>query len=189
MAVAQKSSGNVQSVANLEKAYLGETTACSKYQAYAAKAKKDGLASVASLFSAASQAEAIHARNHAAALAKLGQASPAPGSFDGVPGPTKVNLKDAWSGETQEKDQMYPGMIATAKTEKQTGATQTFQYALAAEKQHAALYAEALSRLMGGKKDPAARTYFVCQGCGATTAKAHAKQCPICGGKGFDKVP
>ncbi|MBB6054070.1 ferritin family protein [Armatimonas rosea] len=177
-----------QTKGNLEKAYVGETTACSKYQAYAQKARAEGKKGVASLFEAASQAEAIHASNHASVLATLGEANPKSGAFSGKVGSTQANLKDAWRGETEEKDQMYPAMLTVATSEKQVGAQRTFRFALAAERQHAALYSAAMTNLNSGKKDIGLKSFSVCQTCGATQQGNAPKACVTCKGTKFDKI-
>ncbi|MGC8668814.1 MAG: rubrerythrin family protein [Chthonomonadales bacterium] len=167
-----------RSVEDLKTAYKGETTAHSKYLAYAAKADAEGYAYVATLFRAASQAESIHARNHKRALAELGVRHPVPGKYTGTPGTTAENLKDAIKGETYEKDTMYPKMIADAEAENAGGALQSFRYALAAEKQHAALYTAALTSL---SSRPQNAVFYVCTVCGATFKDTAPAVCPVCG--------
>jgi len=167
-----------RSIEDLKTAYRGETTAHSKYLAYAAKAEAEGYAYVATLFRAASEAESIHARNHKRALAELGVKNPVPGKYTGTPGTTAENLRDAIKGETYEKDTMYPRMIADAQAENAQGALQSFQYALAAEKQHAALYTAALKSL--NTRTPVTR-FYVCTVCGATFKGSAPAVCPVCG--------
>lgn len=167
-----------RSIEDLKTAYKGETTAHAKYLAYAAKAEAEGYTYVATLFRAASQAESIHARNHKRALEQLGVKNPVPGKYTGTPGTTAQNLKDAIKGETYEKDTMYPKMIADAEAENAAGALQSFRYALAAEKQHAALYTAALKNLSRSQKGA---VFYVCTVCGATFKDTAPAYCPVCG--------
>lgn len=170
-----------KTVTDLKAAYLGETTASAKYAVYAKKAEAEGYKAPAALFRAASSAEKIHAANHKAALAKLGVKSVKAGAFTKPAGTTADNLKDAIKGETYEKDTMYPGMIKDAVAEKQPDATRSMTFALAAEKQHAALYTAALKSL---KQKPTPAAFYVCPVCGATFTKAAPTACPVCGTPG-----
>lgn len=175
-----------KTVDDLNTAYMGETTAHAKYAAYAVEADKEGYKAEARLFRAASTAETYHARNHKAALAKLGVKDPAPGFYHGTPGATRQNLqesvgthlKNAVSGESYERDSMYPDMIKNAKAEGQKDAVRSETYALRAEGQHAALYTAALKNLGHNKSVP---FYSVCTGCGATWAGKGPDPCPVCG--------
>ena len=71
---------------------------------------------------------------------------------------------------------MYPGFLATAKADDAPAAIRTIEFALAAEKEHAKLYQEALDNL--GKNAKA--DYFVCQVCGMTVTEMPAKKCRSC---------
>jgi len=168
-----------RTTADLKAAYIGETTAHAKYASYARAADREGYQEVAQLFRAASHAEGTHARNHRKALADLGVVNPKAGSYTGAPGNTSANLADALKGERYERDTMYPAMIRDAKAEGQTEAARSMYYALSAEKQHAALYAEALRKL---STKPAARGFYVCPVCGATyTPRNVPAASPVCG--------
>ena len=171
----------VKTVENLKAAYLGETTAHVKYAAYARVADREGFREVAKLFRAASDAEQTHAKNHQVVLAQLGVSNPPMGKYSQGPGTTQANLKDALKGETYEKDSMYPVMIRHAKAEKQADAARSMYYALSAEKQHAALYKQALDEL--GKGEHIAG-YYVCPVCGATYTRSNVPNAsPVCGTK------
>jgi rubrerythrin len=170
-----------RTIEDLKTAYLGETTASQKYAAYARQADREGYKEAATLFRAATEAERIHARNHRAALAKLGVTDPQAGSYTQTPGTTRENLADAIRGETYERDEMYPEMIRHAELEKQTNAVRSMTFALDAERQHAALYTAALQEL-GQKR--AATVFFVCPTCGATFKAAAPTACPTCGTNG-----
>ena len=166
-----------RTIEDLKTAYKGETTAHAKYAAYALKAQEEGYKGAATLFRAAAEAERIHAGNHRAVLVKLG-VQPISGSYRGMPGSTAENLRDAIKGESYERDSMYPEMIKHATAEGQTEAVRSLTYALNAERQHAALYRQALANL-GRSGTPT--VYYVAPTCGATYANAPPAYCPTCG--------
>ena len=163
---------------NLQAAFNGESNARASYLAFATKADAEGFAPVASLFRAAAQAEEHHARNHSEVIRKLG-ATPVAIIAPPCVKSTRENLETAVTGETYERDVMYPTFIAKARQEGENEAVSTFQLALAVETEHAQLYAEALKNLeslRGG--EPV--IYYVCPFCGSTTATAGFDLCPVC---------
>ena len=162
---------------NLQTAYNGESNAHARYLEFATKADKEGYGSVATLFRAAARAEQIHAENHAVVIRKLGGTPEA--KIDKVTvKSTAENLVAAVKGETYERDVMYPEFIKQARSEHNTDALQTFNYAKSAEAEHARLYTEA----HGSLKDLKGKTvtYYVCTICGFTTTKIDFEKCPSC---------
>ncbi len=161
---------------NLQTAFDGESNANAKYLAFAKKADDEGYTKVASLFRAAARAEEIHMGNHAQVIKKMGGAPKA----DVKPAEIKTtaeNLKGAIEGETYERDKMYTDFIAEARSNGNTDALKTFNFAKVAEGEHAKLYAEALANLAdwkGGKT-----TFFVCSTCGYTTTDVNLQKCPV----------
>lgn len=151
----------------LKEAFAGESQANRKYQAFAAKADKEGNPQAARLFRAASEAEAIHANNHLRALKAVRS--------------TEENLRDAIFGENHEFERMYPEMIETAKAEKVKVAEISFNYANEVEKIHSKLYSDLLSTL---GKSTETFPYYVCPTCGNTVEREAPGVCPICGTKG-----
>ncbi|MEI6035547.1 MAG: rubrerythrin family protein [Verrucomicrobiae bacterium] len=165
-----------QTIKNLNAAFQGESNASNRYAAFAKKADSEGLPQAAKLFRAASAAEAIHRDTHKAAIIELGGAVESFKLDEVKPGTTAENLKAAIKGETYERDTMYPEFLAAAKADDAKAAIRSFQFALAVEKQHAALYQSVLAQL--GKNPPA--DYYVCQVCGATLTELPEKKCPVC---------
>ena len=144
----------IMTLDNLQAAFNGESNAHNRYLAFARKADEEGYAPVASLFRAAAAAERIHADAHANVIRKL-SAAPKADIVQVQPKSTRENLAIAIKGETYERDVMYPDFIQQAKAEKLKGAITTFEFALAAEAEHARLYQAALDHLAdwrGGKK-------------------------------------
>ncbi len=151
----------------LKEAFAGESQANRKYQAFAAKADKEGYPQAAKLFRAASEAEAVHAGNHLRALKAVRS--------------TQENIQEAISGEDHEYERMYPEMIETAKAENMKAAETSFNYANEVEKIHSRLYNKLLSDL---GKSTEVFPYYVCPTCGNTVEKSAPDVCPICGTKG-----
>ncbi len=161
----------------LQAAYNGESNAHARYLEFAKKADEEGYAGAASLFRAAASAEEIHAKNHAEVIKKLGATPKAEIQKPDVK-TTKENLGAAVKGETYERDIMYPDFLKIAQAEKNKDAVQSFNYAKAAEAEHAKLYKGAgddLANWKAGKKD-----FMVCAVCGNTVAKVDFAKCPVC---------
>lgn len=152
---------------NLKTAFAGESQANQKYNAFAKKAEREGFPNIARLFSAAAQAEKIHAEGHLHSL-------------DGI-GSTKENLMAAVAGETYEYTEMYPPMLAEAE-EHNHKAKRMFGYAMKAEEVHANLYKKALAALENGN-DLADMEIYICPVCGNIEFGKPSMDCPVCGTK------
>ena len=150
---------------DLLEAFAGESQANRRYLAFSKQAVKEGYHQVARLFRAAAEAETVHAHNHLRAL--------------GAVKTTAENLKEAISGETHEFKTMYPAMIEDAQQEGQKAAERSFVYANEVEKEHAALYEQALN----GPDKLEEVDYFVCSVCGYVSEKEPPEKCPVCGSK------
>jgi rubrerythrin len=131
------------------------------------------------LFRAASEAEKTHARNHKQVLAKLEVTGLKAATYLKLPGATRENLADAIKGESYEIETMYPTMIQQAREEGQTDAERSMYYALSAEKQHVALFKDALKNL---SRKPSLEAFYVCPICGATYTMHNVPAAsPVCG--------
>ena len=161
---------------NLQAAFNGESKAHARYLAFAEKADKDGYAGAASLFRAAARAEEIHAANHAAVIEKFGGIPDAKVEIPAAKS-TRENLAAAIKGETYERDEMYPAFIRQAKSDGASEAVRTFTFALAAEAEHAKLYADTLANL---ESMTASRVFYVCPTCGFTSLNPNFDRCPTC---------
>ena len=160
---------------NLQAAFAGESQANRTYLAFAAKAEAEGRSQIAKLFKAAAAAETVHAHAH---LRVMG----------GVKG-TAENLRAAVEGEAYEFQKMYPEFLKEAEAEKNQAAVISFRNAMAVEKIHHDLYAEALESFNAGKDLPDSEIY-VCEVCGNTVKGEAPDKCPICGARKekFSKV-
>ena len=159
--------GADKTIANLQSAFKGESTASARYAAYAIKAREEHLVYIAVLFEATSKAEEIHAANHKSVLEKMGQkADPVKPAFEVKS--TGENLEAAIKGETYEMTTMYPEFIATAKAEDAQAAVKSFRWAMDTEKKHQVMYQNALTALNAKKADTLPKVYWVCPKCGNT---------------------
>ncbi len=149
---------------NLKEAFAGESQASRKYHHFAAAAEKEGYAQVAKLFRAAALAETIHAGNHLKALGEIKS--------------TKENLQAAIEGENYEVVSMYPAFIHDSESEGEKQATRAFKYAWEVEKEHEALYREALEAF---GSDQGEVDYYICPICGHTHVGKPTTACPVCG--------
>lgn len=148
---------------NLKDAFAGESQASRKYESFSKKAQDDGNEQVAKLFKAASKGEEHHARNHLKAMKGVGS--------------TEENLQAAYAGETEEIDNMYPGMITSAKDEGDTEADTSFNWAMTVEKEHQGLFKKASEELGNNE----AVEYYVCGNCGHVHLNEAPEACPVCG--------
>lgn len=168
-----------QTVENLLSAYRGETTACAKYASFAWKAKNEGFNEIALLFSAISNSEHIHARQHKVVLMAMGFSIP-----DIQPRfivkSTHENLKNAISGELGEITITYPEFMAVANKERNQKALESFNHAYKAEIKHKAFFEEAQAALMTGNLKKLPLIYSVCQICGNTYNTQPPVRCAIC---------
>jgi len=160
---------------NAKDAFAGESQANRKYQAFSEKAAEEGFKNVATLFKAASEAEAIHAKKLLKVLSAIGS--------------TKENLEGGIAGETHEYTSMYPGFIKNAEAEKRSDAVLAFTHAMKAEEVHAGLYKKALDAVKTGT-DIGRDKVFLCPVCGNIELGKAPDKCPICGvfGKQFREI-
>jgi rubrerythrin len=173
----EKAQSKSTTLDNLQAAYNGESNAKVRYEAFATKADEEGYKGVASLFRAAAASEGIHLQSHAEAIRSL-SAEP----MADIKGPevksTRENLEAALKGETFEMETMYPEFVKQADAEKNSKAARSFKGAVAAEKEHAKFFKDALGNLESWKAEQ--KTFLVCTVCGFTSANLALKQCPVC---------
>jgi rubrerythrin len=160
---------------NLMDAFAGESQANRKYLAFAKKADQEGFPQVARIFRGAAAAETVHAHAHLKVL-------------DGVRS-TLENIKAAVEGEHYEFTKMYPGFIADAEAEGNTGAKRSFEFANDVEKVHHELYNRAKEAVEKGSDLPETEVH-VCGVCGYTVEGDVPDSCPVCTAPSskFDKV-
>jgi rubrerythrin len=173
---------HAMTVSNLQSAFGGESMAHMRYKVWATKAEKDNFPNVGRLFQAISRAEQAHATGHFRAMRDvMGGASVTSGGGFGL-GTTSENLAGAIEGETFEINEMYPAYLAVAQMQGETGAVQSMEYALTAEKIHAAMYTKAKDAVDSGS-DIELGTIHICPVCGWTHEGEVPDRCPICNAK------
>lgn len=162
-------------IENAKEALAGESQANRKYQAFSDKAAEEGFKNVATLFKAASEAEAIHAKKLLKVLTAINS--------------TQKNLEASVEGETHEFTVMYPAFIKESDAEKRTDATLAFTHAMKAEEVHAGHYKKALAAVKAGS-DLGREKVFLCPVCGNIEMGKSPDKCPICGvfGKQFREI-
>jgi len=160
---------------NAMEAFAGESQANRKYQAFSEKAADEGFKNIATLYKAASEAEAIHAKKLLKVLSAIE--------------PTQKNLEKSIEGETHEFTTMYPGFFKAAEAEGKSDAVLAFTFAMKAEQVHAGLYQKALDALKAGH-DIGREKIFLCPVCGNIEIGKPPEKCPICGvfGKQFREI-
>lgn len=179
--VACKAPKPEQTIANLKAAITGETGASTKYAAFSAKAAEEGLLNIAKMFAATSKAEQIHVANHQAVLAQYGE-SFEPTVEAVIADSTIMNLQSGIEGETYEFEQMYPGFLTIAQSDKVSGAVTSFTWAMDAEKGHAALYGQVKSMLEEtGSDSTVSATWYICPKCGNVYSSIDGvESCALC---------
>ena len=151
---------------NIKSAFAGESQAHMRYLIFAKKAEEEGFGNVARLFKAIAFAEQVHATNHLKVLGGINSSA--------------QNLQVAIDGETFEVNEMYPAYKEVAKLQEERGAVRSTDWALQAEKIHAAMYQKA-KQAVEDSKDIELREVFICELCGYTVEGGAPDRCPICG--------
>ena len=151
---------------NLQAAFSGESQAHMRYLIFADKAEGEGRANLARLLRAIAYAEQVHATNHYRALQMIRSSTD--------------NLQVCIDGENYEVEDMYPAYKAVAELQAEKGASQSFNYAMEAEKIHAVMYQEARQTVLTDK-DIELKDVYICPICGHTVEGEAPERCPICG--------
>jgi rubrerythrin len=155
-----------KTIDNLKDAFAGESQANRKYSIFAEKAEEEDQPRIARLFRAASDAEAVHARNHLKAMKELKT--------------TADNLAAAIGGENYEFTKMYPMFIKQAEEDDANEAANSFKMANKVERIHHDLYKGALEAMQNGQPKEL-KPFYVCQYCGNTIEGEAPDRCPVCG--------
>ena len=132
-------------IENAKEAFAGESQANRKYLAFSEKAAAEGFNNVATLYKAASEAEAIHAKKLLKVLSAIES--------------TQKNLETSIAGETHEFTHMYPEFVKLAEAEGKSDAVLAFTHAMKAEQVHATLYKKALDMVKSGKDIRAGKNF------------------------------
>jgi rubrerythrin len=127
---------------NLKAAFASESQANRRYLYFAQKADIEGYTDVAAVFRSTAEGETGHAYGHLEYLEQCGDPA------SGLPfGNTADNLKSAIASETDEHNDMYPGMAKIARDEGFDEIADWFETLAKAERSHANRFQKALSEL------------------------------------------
>ena len=117
-------------IENAQEALAGESQANRKYLAFSEKAAEEGFKNIATLYKAASEAEAIHAKKLLKVLSMVGS--------------TEKNLEAAFAGESQARNK-YTYFASVAKKEGYEQIAALFLKTAENEKEHAKLWFKELA--------------------------------------------
>lgn len=181
IALASCTSKPEKTIENLKAASTGEANASAKYAKFAQKAEADSMFSVAAMFKAISEAEAIHRENHLKVLKELGVEF-IPQLEEVSIGTTLEDLTAALEGEEYEFTKMYPEFIKVAEQEKAKKALTSMDFAMKVEQKHSKLYNEVITLLNNEGNDlNLNKEWAVCPICGDTYKKGEVEKCNVCG--------
>lgn len=179
VAVGQETTPKQVVLDDLQSSLDNEFNARTRYRAFADKAIEEGYGEIASLFRASARAEEVHAgRFMSLAIARggSGQATTEPIDVKS----TKENLAMLIAAEKKERDVLYPRFADHAAAAGDKRAAEVYELVRSAEVEHFNL-CQAASGNLETRTGPSV-TYFVCKGCGYTTAVKTGGKCPLCGG-------
>lgn len=157
----------------LENAFMNECAAHFRYKLYAAEASEKNNPGLSALFSALSDSEFRHAKNHFFVMNRFS--------------PLKNYLMESAENENYEVSVMYKDYMEYAAEKGYALAKYSFFDALNAEKVHKKLLEEALEKFTAGGALNVFK-YFTCSSCGYTFRTDEAPgRCPVCGAP-HDKI-
>jgi len=175
-----------QTISALQQLYNAKIMGSNTYSELAQKALEQRYYSVASLLSALSEAESVHARNFINILNELGFGMKDFPKPDIKISATRENLEFSLAVELSKIDTYYPTLIERIKPEGNESALEDITYAWKAETQHRDLIINMesslwppLGKIVDNLKE--AHEYHVCQRCGSTVFNLPEKSCIICG--------
>lgn len=155
---------------NLQTAFAGEAQAYTKYQWFAAQAKKEGYSYLSNIFSETAHNENVHAKVW---FKKLN---------NGAVPDTLTCLKAARAGENFEYEEMYNDFEKVAKEEGFNDIARLFNQIGNIEHHHRDRYQDMINLMESGVmfKKPEPVTW-ICLNCGyLVTAAEPPKKCPVC---------
>ena len=178
-----------KTLANLTKAFIGESQARNRYSFYAKIAKKEGYEQISAIFLETAEQEKVHAKRLFEHIQEL--KAKIKGNLDEIKveataptvyGNTVDNLKAAIAGENYEYKKMYPQFSDTARKEALTKIAARLTMIATAEKHHSERYKKLLKQVRDktifNKKK---KIWWVCRECGYIHyGNQPPKQCPAC---------
>jgi rubrerythrin len=176
-------------IANLTKAFIGESQARNRYTFYSKIAKNEDFELISELFLVTAENEREHAKWLFRLINELKQQSDE--NLDEITvevaapttlGSTIENLKGAIAGENYEYTQMYPEFAAVAEKEGFPKIAERLRAIALAEQHHEDRYKKLLNAIEGNtlfKKDK--KVQWVCRKCGYVhEGEEPPEECPSC---------
>lgn len=166
---------------NLLKAFAGESQATNRYLFFAGQAEKDGYREIADFFRQTAEQERVHAKRFFKFLEggalEITAMYPA-----GKIGTTEENLAAAQEGELEEADELYPEMARVAREEGFDAIALAWENIINAEREHARVYGEFLSRVKAGNFFTSDKAIlWKCRKCGFVYEGVNPPEiCPAC---------
>jgi rubrerythrin len=178
-----------KTIANLVKAFIGESQARNRYTFYAKAAKNEGFEQIAEIFQITADNEKEHASNLFRLINELKKKTnekldkiEVEAEAPTVLGNTAENLEAAIAGENYEHTIMYPGFADVAEREGFPEIATRLRAIAKAEKHHEERYWKLLKQVEAGtffKKEK--EVWWVCRECGYIHfGKEPPKTCPSC---------
>lgn len=176
-----------KTLANLLKAFAGESQARGRYMMFASVAAKEGLKQIEALFQETAENEFQHAKRFYQLMVEgLEGETPAMveinAAYPVVLGSTLDNLKAAAAGENEEWTKLYPEFAVVAEEEGFTEIANAFRLIAKAETAHERRYRKLVENLENGtvfKRD--GKYFWKCRNCGYIHEGTSApKVCPAC---------
>lgn len=170
-------------IENLKASYKIEITNNAKFVAYAEQAKKEGFNQVVILFTALAKSAAIHSENDKTVLGKMGQnADEFKPEF--VVKTTKENLTEIIQTVNDAVTGVYPGYVATAKSETAADAVKALRWAMETSKDYGQYLKAALDAVNAKKMNTLPKLYYICPKCGSIYDQTRIEdECSYCGTK------
>ena len=154
---------------NLYRTLAGESKARTLYTLFGEKARKDGYQWVGQIFDETAGNELAHARK-------------VYNSFLNLLGDTKENLKEAFTGESNEYKDIYKGFEETAREEGFDNIADFYKELREVEESHSNRYKDLYNRIETGTMFKGNdESIWVCMNCGYIHEGAEAPLiCPLC---------
>jgi rubrerythrin len=166
---------------NILAAFAGESQARNRYDFFASKAKNEGLAQIADMFTETAQQEKEHAKRLFKFLVG-GEATITAAFPAGVIGSTEANLRAAAAGENHEHTVMYPDFAKIADAEGFAEIAAVMRNIAVAEAYHERRFLGFAENLKAGRVFAReSSVVWHCRNCGCTVEGAKAPDlCPAC---------
>lgn len=178
-----------KTIANLAKAFIGESQARNRYTFYSKAAKEEGFEQIAAIFAETADQEKEHAKQLFKMINELKKESQedlteikVEAVVPTIFGNTVDNLKAAIAGEHYENTIMYPEFAAAALEEGLTKVATRLKMIAKAEEHHEERYLKIVKEVEAGtvfKKDK--EVWWVCRECGYVHFGVQPpEKCPAC---------